>query len=359
MTNPRGKYKAITLRSGKVVKETPSSHNLQEEEVANDSEINQEEEIHTPAPPKQVLKPYVPKAPYPQRLKKDGKDSQVSRFLEIFKRLQINIPFAEALEQMPFYAKFLKELMIKKRNWGVKETVVLTEECSAIIQKKLPQKMKDPRSFQICIIGDISIEKSLCDLGASINLMSLAMMKRMRIEEAKPTIMALQLADRTFKFSHGVVEDLLEEANASIILGRPFLAIAGAIINVQKGELVLRLHEEKMVFNVFTAMTYPKESIGECIMVDTMEKIVQGVLEEDQRKEVMEQDPQTLGGELPQEIIEGSIILDKASKKEVEAPKLELKTLPPKLEVCLLGKQQYISSNHQLKLECRTRKEAH
>ncbi|XP_057723895.1 uncharacterized protein LOC130939847 [Arachis stenosperma] len=137
--------------------------------------------------------------------------------------------------------------------------------------------MKDPGSFQIpCIIGDISIEKALCDLGASINLVSLAMMKRMRIEEVKPTRMALQLADRTFKFPHGVVEDLLvkvgefifpadfvvldmeEEANASIILGRPFLATAGAIIDVQKGESVLRLHEEKIVFNVFTAMSYPQ-----------------------------------------------------------------------------------------------------
>ncbi|XP_025640406.1 uncharacterized protein [Arachis hypogaea] len=134
--------------------------------------------------------------------------------------------------------------------------------------------MKDPGSFQFpCIIGDISIEKALSDLEASINLMFLAMMKRMRIKEANPTRMALQLVDRTFKFPHGVVEDLLvkvgdlifpadfivldmeEEANASIILGRPFLATAGAIIDVQKGELVLRLHEEKMVFNVFIAMS--------------------------------------------------------------------------------------------------------
>ncbi|XP_057760641.1 uncharacterized protein LOC130981019 [Arachis stenosperma] len=111
---------------------------------------------------------------------------------------------------MPLYDKFLKELMTQKRNWGEKEIVVLTEECSAIIQKKLPQKLKDPGSFQIpYVIGDMNIEKALYDLGASINLMSLAIMKRMRIEEAKPTRMALQLADRTFKFSHGVVEDLL------------------------------------------------------------------------------------------------------------------------------------------------------
>ncbi|XP_057755799.1 uncharacterized protein LOC130974981 [Arachis stenosperma] len=175
---------------------------------------------------------------------------------------------------MPLYAKFIKELMTRKRNWGEKENVVLTEEYSAIIQKKLPQKLKDPGSFQIpYIIGDIRIEKALCDLGASINLMSLAMMKRMRIEEAKPTRMALQLADKTFEFPHGVVENLLvkvrefiflidfvvldmeEEANTIIILGRPFLATTGAIIDVQKGELVLRLHEVKMVFNVFKAMS--------------------------------------------------------------------------------------------------------
>ncbi|XP_016206544.1 uncharacterized protein LOC107646915 [Arachis ipaensis] len=208
--------------------------------------------------------------------------------------------------------------MTKKKNWGEKKTIVFTEECSAIIQKKLPQNMKDHGSFRIpCIIGDISIEKALSDLGASINLISFAMMKRMRIEEAKPTRMALQLADRTFKFPHRVVEDLLvkvgefifptdfvvlymeEVANASIILGRQFLAVTRAIIDVQKGELVLRLHEEKMVFSVFSAMSYPKESIEECMMVDTMEKLVQGVLEEDQCEDVMEQEQKTSCGELP------------------------------------------------------------
>ncbi|XP_016168615.1 uncharacterized protein LOC107611175 [Arachis ipaensis] len=168
--------------------------------------------------------------------------------------------------------------MTKKRSWRENETVVLTEERSAIIQHKLPQKLKDPGSFQIpCIIGEITVEKALCDLGASINLMSLAMLRRMRIEETKPTRMALQLADRSFKFPHGIVEDLLvkvgdfifpadfvvldmeEEAKASIILGRPFLATAGAIIDFQKGELTLRLHDEKMVFNVFKAMINPQE----------------------------------------------------------------------------------------------------
>ncbi|XP_015960057.1 uncharacterized protein LOC107483957 [Arachis duranensis] len=171
--------------------------------------------------------------------------------------------------------------------------MILTEECSVIIQHKLPQKLKDPGSFQIpCIIGEITIEKALCDIGTSINLMSLAMMRKMRIEEIKPTRMALQLANWSFKFPHGIVEDLLvkvgdfifpadfvvldieEGAKTSIILGRPFLATTRAIIDVQKGELVLRLHEEKVIFNVFKAMSYPQDSLGECMRLDSVDAVV-------------------------------------------------------------------------------------
>ncbi|XP_015960433.1 uncharacterized protein LOC107484346 [Arachis duranensis] len=179
--------------------------------------------------------------------------------------------------------------------------VVLTEECNAIIQHKLPQKLKDPGSFQIlCVIGEITVEKALCNLGASINLMSLSMMKRMKIDEAKPIRMALQLADRSFRFPHGIVEDLLvklgdiffladfvvldieEETKGSIIMGWPFLATARAIIDVQKGKLILRLRDEKMVFNVFKAMSYPQESLGECMRLDAVEILVQETFEEEE-----------------------------------------------------------------------------
>ncbi|XP_016166141.1 uncharacterized protein LOC107608888 [Arachis ipaensis] len=288
----REECKAINLRSGKKLKEI--SRETTEDEAKENVRDKEQGQSFTPSATKEkekeVLKPYTPKAPYPQRLMKSEKDGQFSRFLEIFKKLQINILFAEAIEQMPLYAKFSKELMTKKRSWRNEETVLLTEECSAIIQHKLPQKLKDPGSFQIsCIIGEVMVEKALCDLGASINLMSLTMMRRMKIEEAKPTRMALQLADRTFKFPHGIVEDLLvkvgdfifpadfvvldmeEEAKASIILGRPFLATAGAIIDVQKGELTLRLHDEQLVFNVFKAMSYPSESLKECMRVDVVD----------------------------------------------------------------------------------------
>ncbi|KAL4315439.1 hypothetical protein AHAS_Ahas15G0185200 [Arachis hypogaea] len=272
-----------TQTKGRSVRLSPSEEEQDEVQIPTSNSHQKEGEV----------KPYVPKVPYPQQLKKKGDDIQFSRFLEIFKKLQINIPFAEAIEQMPLYAMFLKELMTKKRSWKSNETVILTEECSAIIQHKLPQKLKDLGSFQIpCIIGEITVEKALCDLGASINLMSVAMMRKMKIEEAKPTKMALQLVDQSFKFPHGVVEDLLvkvgdfifpvdfvvldmqEETKASIILERPFLATAGALIDVQKGDLTLRLYNEKMTFNVFKAMSYPPEQLGECMRLDSLEDAV-------------------------------------------------------------------------------------
>ncbi|QHN86254.1 Retrotransposon gag protein [Arachis hypogaea] len=129
----REECKAITLRSGKNLKEI--SRETTEDEAKENVKDKEQGQSVTPfatkEKEKEVLKPYTPKAPYPQRLMKSEKDGQFSRFLEIFKKLQINIPFAEAIEQMPLYAKFLKELMTKKRSWRNEETVLLTEECSA------------------------------------------------------------------------------------------------------------------------------------------------------------------------------------------------------------------------------------
>ena len=105
-------------------------------------------------------------------MKKHKDKEQFSKFLEIFKKLQINIPFAEALLQMPNYAKFLKNLITKKRRWDDHETIPLTETCSSIISRKIPAKLKDPGSFTIpCIIGPSEFPRCLCDLGASINLL--------------------------------------------------------------------------------------------------------------------------------------------------------------------------------------------
>ncbi|XP_052311391.1 uncharacterized protein LOC112328498 [Populus trichocarpa] len=230
--------------------------------------------------------------PFPQRLKKNKLDKQFSKFLDVFKKLQINIPFADALEQMPSYVKFFKDILSNKRKLEEYETVALTEECSAILQKKLPPKLKDPGSFTIpCSIGNSIFEKALCDLGASINLMPLSIFKKLGLGEAKPTTVTLQLADRSLKHPRGIIEDVLvkvgkfifpadfiildmkEDNEIPILLGRPFLATGGALIDVKKGELRLRVNEKEVIFNVFKAIKQP--DMGEsCFSIQVVESLI-------------------------------------------------------------------------------------
>ena len=125
-------------------------------------------------------------------------DKKFGRFMDIFKKVYINIPFIEELEQMSGYVKFMKDVLSKKMKFGDYETIALSEECSALLQKKLPPKLKDPGSFTIpCTIGNAVFERALCDLGGSINLMSWSIFKKLKLGEAHPTIVTLQLADRS------------------------------------------------------------------------------------------------------------------------------------------------------------------
>ena len=133
--------------------------------------------------------------------------------------IHINIPFADALEQMPNYTMFMKEVMGKKRKLKDYETVKLTEECSAILQRKLPQKVKDPGSFTIpCTIGDSKFEKLFCDLGASINLIPLSVFRKLGLGEVKPTTISLQMANRSLTFPRSVIEDMLVKVDKFIFL---------------------------------------------------------------------------------------------------------------------------------------------
>ena len=112
--------------------------------------------------------------------------------MEIFKKLHINIPFADALEKIPLYVKFMKDIFANKRKLKDYETLALSEECSAILQRKLPPKLKDPRSFTIpYAIGNSIFEKGLCDLGASIYLMPLSIFMKLGLGDANPTTITL------------------------------------------------------------------------------------------------------------------------------------------------------------------------
>ena len=143
------------------------------------------------------MRTYQPPISFPQRLKYSKLDSQYAKFLNTFKKLEINIPFAEALAQIPHYAKFMRDVISKKRKLDEGGVVSLSASYSAIIQKNLPQKMQDPGSFTIpCTIGNHELEKALCDFGASINPMPLSIVRKLSLGELTPTTMSLQMVDR-------------------------------------------------------------------------------------------------------------------------------------------------------------------
>ena len=204
--NPRKEgnehVKAVTLRSGKelaiqeqplVIEEVEIEKVIQPGQNDNtEREQSQEKQsVGDKTEAKDCPQPIAP-IPYPQRLKKHKLDKQFTKFMEVFKKLHINIPFVDALEQMPSYVKFMKDILYQKRRLADFETVNLTEECSAILQRKLPQKLKDPGSFTIpYTIENTIFERALCDLGASINLIPLSIFKRLGLGEARPTTVTL------------------------------------------------------------------------------------------------------------------------------------------------------------------------
>ncbi|CAL2256333.1 unnamed protein product [Prunus armeniaca] len=189
-------------------------------------------------------------------------------------KVQINISLLNAIAQIPKYAKFLKDLCTNKRRFKEHEQVALSEEVSAVLQRKLPPKLKDP-------VSDFKFEKALLDLGASINLMLYHVYDKLNLGELQATSVSIQLADRTIRYPKGILEDVLvkveelilpanflvlemEEApihdnQLPFILGRPFMATAGAIIDVKKGTLTMTVFIETIAFKVFEASKFPSD----------------------------------------------------------------------------------------------------
>nr|XP_009623091.1 uncharacterized protein LOC104114369 [Nicotiana tomentosiformis] len=234
---------------------------------------NPAEEAVAEQPPPLVSRP---PPPFPQRLQKVKDNAAYKTFLDILKKGQINIPLVDILQEVPKYAKYIKDIMANKRRLTKFETVALTEECSSRIQNKLPQKLKDPGSFTIQIsIGKHAVGRALCDLGASINLMPLSVFRQLGLGEPRPTTVIIQLTDRSPAHPEGVIEDVLVQLGSFIfpanfiildyepdqevpfILGHPFLATGRAIIDVCEGKMTMRVGDQVEVFNVYKGLRLP------------------------------------------------------------------------------------------------------
>ena len=259
--------KAIELISGKELPDFYKNKAHEEEKPKGSPSMEKKNEdgwveVQKPISQSELPK-YIPKLPYPERQQRNKQDQKFQDFLNIFRKLTVNIPFAKALEQMLIYAKFMKQILSKKRRLEEFETVALNEKCSAILQKKLPTKLKDPGRFIIpCAIGSSFSCNALCDLGASINLMPLSIYKKLRLGDVQPTTVKLQLADGTYIFPKGEIENILvkvdkfifltdfvilemeEDKNVPIIMGRPFLATERTLIDVAARDSIMRVNDE-------------------------------------------------------------------------------------------------------------------
>ncbi|XP_076943249.1 uncharacterized protein LOC143613427 [Bidens hawaiensis] len=338
--------------------------------------------------PKEPVRSYIPPIPYSGRLKQERLEAQYGKFLELFKQLHINIPFIEAIAQMPKYAKFLKEVLTNKRKLEELSHITLSEECSAVLQNKLPTKMTDPGSFTIpFLIGYLSVSNALAGLGASINLMPYTVFAKLGIGEPKPTPMSIQLADRSVKYPWGIVENMLvkidkfvfpvyfvildieEDKSVPLILERPFLATAKAIIDVCTSKLTLRVNDEAITFDIGKSMQFPQhhddtlycvdiiDSIMSCYMRDSYlsDPLETQVLTKTITETALENDNLNNDYHEVSEVVYEITECNEKSKPSIEEPPvLELKELPNHLEYAFLEKDSQlpvIISSHLSKEE--------
>ncbi|CAH9079820.1 unnamed protein product [Cuscuta epithymum] len=381
--------KAVTvLRSGKVIQkneeqpvpklpEKVEAEKKQEVEAEKKKEVEadsvyEESGLHKAKDPYIPPKPYVPPVPFPNRLKSSKFDKSFDEIYDLLSKVNVNLPLLEMITNMPAYTKFLKELNTRRRRYEPNEKIFVSKAVSAVLQKDLPPKLEDPGSFIITInLGNSRTEKAMLDLGASINLMPYSVYLKLGLNELKTTTMSLQLADRSIRYPRGIVEDVLVQVDKLIIpadfvvldmsdqckhvkdmpilLGRPFMATAKTMIDVQNGKLTMSVLDETVEFSILKSMNMPADS-DSCFALDMLDSIVPlSVLQEDELEFALTLDVQEFDDEKVSEMRD---ILDKTEVQSEEIvadcvleknqhvenpPQVQLKPLPSNLKYVFLG----------------------
>nr|GEW91650.1 reverse transcriptase domain-containing protein [Tanacetum cinerariifolium] len=250
-------------------------------EATTDTKLPSTEDIQPPLvqvevqEDKPIEKPSVviPKAkanlPYPSRLLKEKirekDDILAAKFMEIFRDLHFELSFVDALVHMPKFAPMFKKLLNNKNKLIELTKTPLNENCLVVVLKKLLEKIGDPGRFLIpCDFSEFDNCLALANLGASINLMPLSIWNKLKLPTLNDTKMVLELADRTISKPTGVAEnvfvkvdkfyfpadfvvlDFIADPCVPLILGRPVLSIAHALIDVYEGEIILRYDDQSL-----------------------------------------------------------------------------------------------------------------
>ncbi|GJV55004.1 reverse transcriptase domain-containing protein, partial [Tanacetum coccineum] len=216
----------------------------------------------------------------------------MEKIFQIFQDLRFDISFADALLLMPRFAPTIKSLLMNKEKLLELAKIPLNENCSAMLLKKLPEKLGDPDKFLIpCNFPGMDICHALADLGASINLMPLSIWKKLSLPDLTPTRMTLELADRSITYPKGLAEDIFvkvgkfhfptdfvvvdfeADPRVALILGRSFLKTGRALIDVYGEEITLRVNNEAVTFNLDQTTRYSSTNDKSVNRIDIIDAV--------------------------------------------------------------------------------------
>ncbi|GJR22720.1 reverse transcriptase domain-containing protein [Tanacetum coccineum] len=373
--NPKGEMKAITTRSGVAyegpsIPTNPSPKKVVEretEETTDKEQTNfQGSTAHIPPPvnPIPILEPDVPKTlpkpniPYPSRRNdqksRDKASNQMEKIFQIFQDLRFDISFADALLLMPRFAPTIKSLLMNKEKLLELAKIPLNENCSAMLLKKLPEKLGDPGKFLIpCNFPGMDVCHALADLGASINLMPLSFWKKLSLPELTPTRMTLELADRSITYPKGLAEDVFvkvgkfhfptdfvvvdfeADPRVPLILGRSFLRTGRALIDVYGEEITLRVDNEAVTFNLDQTTRYSSTNDKSVNRIDIIDKVC-----EEYAPELLRFNKSS-GGNPTSEPLTSEFILEEIEaylKDDLISSEIDHVDCDPKGDICLIEK---------------------
>jgi hypothetical protein len=224
--------------------------------------------------------------PFPGKKHKSKEEEHYNRFCEWMKPLFLQIPLTEAIK-MPPYSKYMKDIVTNKRKIPNEEISTLLANYS--FDGKVSERLGDPRIPTIpCSIKNNYVRTALCDLGAGVSVMPFSLYKRLDQEKLVSTNISLQMADRSTIIPIGicenvhvhvanscliltdfVVSEMPEDDNMSIILGRPFLNTAGAVINCNKGKVTFNVNDKEYTV-YFTKKIDRKNALNSIKNVETI-----------------------------------------------------------------------------------------
>ncbi|XP_075524490.1 uncharacterized protein LOC142556877 [Primulina tabacum] len=330
VVNTKENAGAIVLRNGKEIenKSTPLTKDTKGRDTDEDVERESDKKmkVNSKSPSFTTSNAIVP--PFPARLEKSKKLDYEKEVLEIFRKVEVNIPLIDAIKHIPRYAKFLKELCTNKKKLSGDEKVSVGENVFAVIKKSLPNKCND------------------LYLGASINVMPYSIYCALNLGPLKETRVVIQLADRFNAYLEGDVEDVLVHVkelifptdfyilrmkedsttmSAPILLGRPFMKTARTKIYVEEGTLSSEFDGETEHFE--EEYKFDKFQMHEQLDVE-------GEVAETWEISEAERESQTVVTNLEAKI---SVPHKKLLPYVLQAPKLEFKILPKHLKYIYLG----------------------